>query len=195
MTNFFIGMFLSTLITAMLTTRLYRLIAWYALNSLFLALAAMSEAVNIQDQAMLVSALLTLVLKGALIPYILKHFAVKFHAQRNIVPTIKVQYLILLIPAVLVFTFYLIDPIIASTNKNYISLSIASLFLTLILMIEHQNVFAKVIGFLSLENALFLLAMTATKGMPMLIELGIFVDLLMAVVILNLLFKKEVRHV
>ena len=195
MTNFFIGMFLSTLITAMLTTRLYRLIAWYAVNSLFLALAAMSEAVRIQDEAMLISALLTLVLKSALIPYLLKHFAVKFQAEHNITPSIKVQYLIILIPAILVFTFYLIDPIIAGAAKNYISLAIASLFLSLVLMIEHRNVFAKVIGFLSLENALFLLAMTATEGMPMLIELGIFVDLLMAVVILNLLFKKEASHV
>ena len=195
MSNFFIGMFLSTLITAMLTTRLLRLIIWYAFNSLFLALAAMSEAVQIQDEAMLLSALLTLILKSALIPYTLKHFALKFKAKRHIPPSIKVQYLIILIPAILVFTFYLLDPLINSSSKNYISLAVASLFLSLVLVIEHKNIFAKVIGFLSLENALFLLAMTATEGMPMLVELGIFVDLLMAVVVLNLLFKKEVPNV
>ncbi len=195
MSNFFIGMFLSTLITAMLTTRLLRLIIWYAFNSLFLALAAMSEAVQIQDEAMLLSALLTLILKSALIPYLLKHFAIKFKAKRHIPPSIKVQYLIILIPAILVFTFYLLDPLINSSSKNYISLAVASLFLSLVLVIEHKNIFAKVIGFLSLENALFLLAMTATEGMPMLVELGIFVDLLMAVVVLNLLFKKEVPNV
>ena len=194
MSDFFIGLFLATLITAILTTRLYRLLFWYALNSLFLALAAMSEAVAISDEAMLISALLTLLLKGLAIPYILKIFAKKFDAQRNIVPSIKVQYSIILIPAILVFTFYIIDPIVFEASKNYISISIAALLLALILMIEHRSIFAKIVGFLMMENALFLLAMSATKGMPMLIELGIFFDLLMAVAIINLLLSRESRH-
>jgi len=195
MINFYIGMFISTLITAILTTRLYRLFIWYCLNSLFLAFATVTEAVKIKDNTMFISALLTIILKSIFIPYILKYFSKKFNAQRNITPTIKIQYSIILIPTILVFTFYLIDPIFHLANKNYISLSIASLFLSLILMLEHKNIFPKIIGFLIMENALFLLAMTATEGMPMLIELGIFFDLLMAVIVINLLLHREVQHV
>ncbi|BAF69831.1 hydrogenase [Nitratiruptor sp. SB155-2] len=195
MGNFFIGLFLSTLITAILTTRLYRLFVWYALNSIFLGAAAIIIGSNIADTAMIVSGSITIALKGFFIPYILKYFSKKFDTQRDIQPSIKIQYSILLIPAILVFTFYLVDPVLHSFNKNYISLSIASLFLALLLMIEHKAIFPKIIGFLILENALFLLAMSATQGMPMLIELGIFFDLLMAVVIINLLLTKEVRHV
>ena len=58
-------------------------------------------------------------------------------------------------------------------------------------MLEHKNIAPKIIGFLSMENALFLLGISATGGMPMLVELGIFFDLLMAIVVINLLFKKE----
>jgi hydrogenase-4 component E len=65
------------------------------------------------------------------------------------------------------------------------------MFLSLILMLEHKNIAPKIIGFLSMENALFLLGISATGGMPMLVELGIFFDLLMAIVVINLLFKKE----
>ena len=63
--------------------------------------------------------------------------------------------------------------------------------LSLLLMIEHKNIAAKIIGFLDIENSLFLLGISATNGMPMLIELGIFVDLLMLIVIVNLLFKYQ----
>jgi hydrogenase-4 component E len=56
---------------------------------------------------------------------------------------------------------------------------------------EHRHVMPKIIGFLCMENALFLLGVTATEGMPMLVELGIFFDLLMAIVVINLLFHKE----
>ena len=191
MTNLFIGLFLSTLITALLTTRLYRLFLWYGLNSIFLGLAALEQYKLFDDKALLISALLTLLLKGLLLPYLFKLFALKFHTERNIPPKIRLQYSILLIPAILVFTFYLIDPILHLPGKNYISLSIASLFLSFLLIIEHKAIFAKVIGFLMMENALFLLGMTATGGMPMLIELGIFFDLLMAVVVINLLFEVE----
>jgi hydrogenase-4 component E len=76
-------------------------------------------------------------------------------------------------------------------NNNYIAVSVSSLFLSLLLMMEHRNIAPKIIGFLSMENALFLLGITATDGMPMLVELGIFFDLLMAIVVINLLFHKE----
>jgi hydrogenase-4 component E len=56
---------------------------------------------------------------------------------------------------------------------------------------EHKNIAAKIIGFLSIENTLFLLGISSTNGMPMLVELGIFVDLLMLIVIINLLFKYQ----
>jgi len=99
----------------------------------------------------------------------------------------------MLIPAILVFTFYLSEPIsnMIDSNGNFVAISISSLFLSLLLMIEHTNIAPKIIGFLSMENSLFLLGTTATGGMPMLVELGIFFDLLMAIVVINLLLYRE----
>ncbi len=188
-----IGLFLATLITSLFTSRLYRLLGWYAMNSLTLGLLALSIGERLGDTAMLVTGAATIILKAAVIPYVLKHLSRKFHFVRNIQPDIKVQYAIILIPAILVFTFYLAEPIthMVAGNANYVAVSISSLFLSLLLMMEHHNVAPKIIGFLSMENALFLLGVTATDGMPMLVELGIFFDLLMAIVVINLLFHEE----
>ncbi len=193
MINFLIGFFLATLIVALFTMRLYRLILWYSLNSLSLALLAITIGVNIDDNTMIISGFFTLVLKALLIPYILKRASLQFGLSRQIAPNIEVHHSIILIPALLVFTFYLAEPItnLISVNANYVAISISSLFLSLLLMIEHKNIAPKIIGFLAIENSLFLLGTTATNGMPMLIELGIFLDLLMAIVIINLLFKQE----
>jgi hydrogenase-4 component E len=193
MTSFLIGLFLATLITALFTMRLYRLILWYSLNSLTLAFLALTIGYNIDDNAMIVSGLFTLLLKAILIPYMLKKYSIKFGLSRQITPNIPVHYSIMLIPALLVFTFYLSEPItdMISSNANYVAISISSLFLSLLLMIEHKNIAPKIIGFLTIENSLFLLGTTATDGMPMLIELGIFFDLLMAIVVINLLFSHE----
>ena len=193
MIDFFIGLFLASLITALFTTRLYRLLMWYSFNSFTLGVLALLIGVKLQDNAMLVTGVATIVLKGIAIPYFLKNFSQRFHFVRQIQPEIKVQYAIMLIPAILVFTFYLAEPItnIIANNANYVAVSISSLFLALLLMMEHKNVAPKIVGFLSMENSLFLLGITATNGMPMLVELGIFFDLLMAIVVMNLLFSRE----
>jgi len=191
--DFLIGLFLATLIVALFTSRLYRLILWYSMNSLTLGILALLIGEELHDKSMLITGIVTILIKAIGIPYMLKSFSHKFHFVRQIQSEIKVQHAIILIPAILVFTFYLAEPIthMIHGNANYVAISISSLFLSLLLMMEHRNVAPKIIGFLSMENALFLLGITATEGMPMLVELGIFFDLLMAIVVMNLLFHKE----
>jgi len=193
MVDFFIGLFLASLITALFTTRLYRLLLWYSFNSLTLGVLALLIGAKLEDEAMILTGIITIVVKTVAIPYFLKNFSQKFHFVRQIQPEVKVQYAIMLIPAILVFTFYLAEPItnMMTNNSNYVAISISSLFLSLLLMMEHKNVAPKIVGFLCMENSLFLLGITATDGMPMLVELGIFFDLLMAIVVMNLLFSRE----
>ncbi len=193
MVDFLIWLFLASLIVALFTTRLYRLLLWYSMNSLTLGMLALIIGKNIDDKAMIITGIITIIVKAIGIPYVLKNLSQKFHFTRQIIPEIKVQYAIILIPALLVFTFYLSEPIthMININGNYVAISISSLFLSLLLMMEHKNVAPKIIGFLSMENSLFLLGISATNGMPMLVELGIFFDLLMAIVVINLLFHKE----
>ena len=193
MIDFFVGIFLATLIVALFTTRLYRLLLWYSLNSLSLGILALILGKNLDDKALLITGIATIILKAFIIPYVLKNIIQKISIPRQIAPNIKIQHSILLVPAIIVFTFYLTDPLIniIKSNANYVAISISALFLSLILMLEHKNIAPKIIGFLSMENSLFLLGISTTDGMPMLVELGIFFDLLMAIVVINLLFKKE----
>ena len=193
MVDVLIGFFLATLITQAFSTRLFRLILWYALNSLFLGAIAFYEGIILADNEMQIMGIVTIVIKFLIIPYVLKYFFTKFKISRSIRPITSIQYLVIIIPIILVFTFYLITPIVNNftNHSNYIAISISSLMLSLLLMIEHKNIAAKIIGFLDIENSLFLLGISATNGMPMLIELGIFVDLLMLIVIINLLFKYQ----
>lgn len=193
MTDFLIGLFLATLITALFTTRFYRLLFWYSINSLTLGLLAIVIGSEIDDIGMIISGIITFIVKAFAIPYFLKILSQKFQLVRQIAPNIKIQYAIMLVPAILVFTFYLAEPIshMIDGNSNYVAISISSLFLALLLMIEHSNIAPKIVGFLIMENALFLLATTATEGMPMLVEIGIFFDLLMAIVVVNLLLRHD----
>ena len=193
MVDVLIGLFVATLITELFSTRIYKLIGWYALNSLILGSIATYIGFSTMDKAMIITGILTMFIKFLLIPYILKYFIQKFKLPRQIVPTIKIHYSVIIIPMVLVFTFYLITPILQSFefHSNYIAIATAGMFLSLLLINEFDNLVAKIIGFLSIENSLFLLGVSATDGMPMLIELGVFFDLLMLIIVVNLLFKHQ----
>jgi len=193
MINFFIGLFLASFIIVLFSGRLYRLIFWYAFNSLALGIITILVGIEHLDNALIISGSLTILLKAGVIPFVLKNISQRFNLIREITPNVPIHYSIILIPAIIIFTLYLAQPMSSMivVNSHYIAISISSFFLALILMIEHSSVAPKIIAFLMMENALFLLGTIATKGMPMFIELGIFFDVMMAIVIINLLFKEE----
>ncbi len=193
MVNVLIGFFIASLITALFTNRLFRLYFWYGINSLILGLIGIILGSIYNLNELVIMGVITIIIKFLIIPIVLKKITFKFKLPRDITPTIKIQYLTLLTPIILVFTYYLITPVLKTfqTHPNYVAISISSLFLALLLIMEHKKMIAKIIGFLFIENALFLLGTVSTDGMPFLIELGIFFDLMMFILILNLLLKYQ----
>ena len=55
-------------------------------------------------------------------------------------------------------------------------------------MISHRQAVAHVVGFMSIEYGLFFAAMVATDGMPMVVELGVAFDVLVAAVLFGIFF-------
>jgi hydrogenase-4 component E len=90
-----------------------------------------------------------------------------------------------------IFAFGLAQPIsqLATTiTRHTIGIALAVILLSFLMMITRRKAVTQVIGFLAMENGLFLAATSATYGMPMVIELGIALDLLVAVFILGIFF-------
>ncbi|MFZ0301175.1 MAG: hypothetical protein WAL75_00760, partial [Terracidiphilus sp.] len=93
--------------------------------------------------------------------------------------------------ALVIFAFGLAQPIslLATTiTRHTIGIALAVILLSFLMMITRRKAVTQVIGFLAMENGLFLAATSATYGMPMVIELGIALDLLVAVFILGIFF-------
>jgi hydrogenase-4 component E len=64
----------------------------------------------------------------------------------------------------------------------------ASVLISFLMMITRRKAVAQVIGFLAMENGLFFAATSATYGMPMVVELGIALDVLVGVLIFGVFF-------
>ena len=92
---------------------------------------------------------------------------------------------------VVIFAFGLAQPIaaLASTaTRSAIGIAVAVILLSFLTMITRRKAMSQVVGFLSMENGLFFGAMSATYGMPMIVEFGVALDVLVAVLVLGVFF-------
>ena len=58
----------------------------------------------------------------------------------------------------------------------------------LLMMITRRHAVTQIIGFLAMENGLFFAATSATYGMPLVVELGVAIDVLIAAFIFGIFF-------
>ena len=78
---------------------------------------------------------------------------------------------------------------LASTaTRSAIGIAVAVVLLAFLTMITRRKAMSQVVGFLSMENGLFFGAMSATYGMPMIVELGVALDVLVAMLVLGVFF-------
>ena len=137
------------------------------------------------------SAALTLLLKVIVLPWILHRLVRKLGAQWDSEPLVNIPTTMLVGLALVIFAFGLAQPIsqMATTiTRNTIGIALAVIFLAFLMMITRRKAITQVIGFLAMENGLFFAATSATYGMPMVIELGIALDLLVGFFILGIFF-------
>ncbi len=91
------------------------------------------------------------------------------------------------------YIMYNIQGITNNDAKNYLVYSFSVVLLGLFFMISRKKAIGQIIGFLVIENGLFLAAMLTTEGMPMIVELGLFFDLLTAFIIMGI-FVFKINH-
>ena len=137
------------------------------------------------------SAALTLVLKVGVLPWILLRLMRRLGIERDNEPLVNVPTLMLVGLGLVIFAFGLAQPItvLATTVlRQTLGIALAVILLALLMILARRKAFTQVIGFLALENGLFFAATTTTYGMPMVVELGIALDVLVGVFIFGVFF-------
>jgi len=134
---------------------------------------------------------LTLVLKVMLLPWLLHRLILKLDVKWDVEGLINIPTTMLLGIVLVVFAFNLALPISQLANtvtRATLGIAMASVMLAFLMMITRRKALPQVIGFLAMENGLFFAATSATYGMPMVVELGIALDVLVGMLILGVFF-------
>ena len=177
---------------AMLTQRrVQSLINLFALQGFVLALSTAVVALSTGQLHLLVSVAVTLVLKVAALPWFLHWLIRKLNVQWDIESAINIPAQLLIGIALVIFAFNLAAPIsqLAGTiTKSTLGIATASILLAFLMMITRRKAVSQVVGFLAMENGLFFAATSTTYGMPMVVELGILFDVLVATLVVGVFF-------
>jgi hydrogenase-4 component E len=137
------------------------------------------------------SATLTLVLKVFVMPWFFYRLLRKLNVDRDVEPMINVPITMLIGIALVIFAFNLTLPISqlsGTVTRSTLGIAMASVLLAFLMMITRRKAIPQVIGFLAMENGLFFAATSATYGMPMVVELGVALDVLVGVFVLGIFF-------
>lgn len=171
--------------------RIVNLVNLLALQGALLFIATLLIAWRTHQAHLYVSAALTLALKVVFLPWLLHRLIRRLDVYWDSEPLLNIPVTMLTGLAVVVFAFGLAQPIsaLASTaTRNSIGIALAVVLLAFVTMITRRKAMSQVVGFLSMENGLFFGAMSATYGMPMVVEFGVALDVLVAVLVLGIFF-------
>ena len=177
---------------AMLTQRrILSLINLFAAQGFVLVLSTLVVAYFTHQSHLYYSALLTLVLKVLLLPWIMHRLIRALNVRWDVETLINIPATMLIGIVLVVFAFNLAAPIsqfAGTITKSTLGIATACILLAFLMMITRRKAVSQVIGFLAMENGLFFAATSATYGMPMVVELGIALDVLVATFIFGVFF-------
>lgn len=137
------------------------------------------------------SAALTLALKVIVMPRFFYRIVRRLKVNRDVEPMINIPTTMLIGIVLVIFAFNLALPIsqmAGTVTRSTLGIALACVLLAFLMMITRRKAITQVIGFLAMENGLFFAATSATYGMPLVVELGVALDVLVGVFVLGIFF-------
>ena len=171
--------------------RILTLINLFMMQGMVLAASTLIVALTTGQSHLFWSVALTVLLKVIGLPYILHRLIRQLSVKWDVETLLNIPTTMLAGIALVIVAFNVAQPIsqLAGTiTRSTLGIALACVLLSFLMMITRSKAVPQVIAFLAMENGLFFAATSATYGMPMVVELGIALDIMVGMVILGVFF-------
>lgn len=182
------------LLTALLTVvtkRLDNLVRLLSVQAVALAAAAGAVGYFTGNRHMYLAAALTILVKAIAIPFFTFFIIDRIGIDREVEQFFSSKTSLVLAVGLVVLSYYVVGSGFANgvglLTMSSLPVSVAMVLIGLFLMISRKKALTQMLGIIVMENGLYLAAMATTYGMPLIVELGIFFDLLVGVLIMGIL--------
>lgn len=179
------------LLTTFLLTRVSGLktaVGIIVVQSFMVALACFAVGIEAGAMHMYIAAGLTAIIKVGLIPYALMNIVDKLQQEREDHPILNINSSSIAACIAIVLSYNLIDHALPGAgSRDALATAVAMTLIGLLLIMTRRQAVMQIVGLITMENGIYLVGLSVTKGLPLIIELGVFFDVFVAVVVLGIL--------
>jgi hydrogenase-4 component E len=126
--------------------------------------------------------------KVIVIPRLLTRMEVRFSVEREIEPYVNTATSLVVAGLLVLFAYAITRPLVALSQlptRAGMPLAMGLVLVSLFVVISRKKALTQIVGFLMLENGIALLAVLGTYGIPLIVELGVFLDVLMGFLVMQ----------
>ena len=184
------ALLLFTMILILAAGQIYRAIYAVAAQSLLIAIAGAVLATSTGNADLWVIAGVTLVVKTIVLPWVLHWVVQRMDVRREVETVCPVSATLTLAVVVIVISFHLsasLGPVRQAITGNALPVGIALTLLGVLAMATQKKALTQMVGLFASENGIFFTAMAVTQGMPLIIEIGVILDVILAALVMAIM--------
>jgi hydrogenase-4 membrane subunit HyfE len=184
------ALLLFTMILIVAASQISRAIYAVATQSLFIAIAGGVLATATGNVDLWVIAGITLTVKAIVLPWLLHWVVRRMDVRREVEPVIPVLATLALAMVVVVMSFHLsasLGSVRQSITGNALPVGIALTLNGVLVMATRKTALSQMVGLFASENGIFFTAMAVTQGMPLIIEIGVILDVILAALVMTIM--------
>lgn len=133
----------------------------------------------------------TLVFKAIAVPWFMNYVIKKNKITREAEPYLPNFLSLMIVTLILVFAIILASSMSNEhLDKTFFVIAISTIFTGLYMIVSRKKIITHVIGYIVIENGVMVLSLAVGNEMPMLVNLGVMLDIFASVLILGIFFNK-----
>lgn len=188
----FLSGFLLSLFLMVVAKRITALVKTFGMQSLFLSLYAFYVAFLQRHSELYVISGLIFILKVIVIPRVILRIKRRINLEEDLGLTLNTQVSLIVALSLMYFSYLFTSRIVSfgageAMQAIAFTVSFTAVFVGLFLMIFRMKALSQVVGLLVMENGIFLAALAIAGGMPFFVEIAIFFDVFIFVLIIEIL--------
>jgi hydrogenase-4 component E len=168
-----------------------------AIQGVALAGVALLVGVRAHDLEPIGVAALVLALKGVVVPFLLLRVVRSSDENREVDPVVNVTASLIAGASLTLIAYAVTRDVVAlepSPETRALPIGVAVILIGLFVLASRRKAVSQIVGFLLLDNGIALIALLATAGIPLIIELGVTLDVLLVVLILQILTSRLITR-
>ena len=184
------ALLLFTMILIVAAGQIYRAIYAVAAQSLLIAIAGAVLATSTGNSDLWVIAGITLAVKAIILPWVLHRVVQRMDVRREVEPVIPIAATLVLTVVIVVASFQLsasLGSVRQAITGNALPVGIALTLTGVLVMATRKTALTQMVGLFASENGIFFTAMAVTQGMPLIIEIGVILDVILAALVMTIM--------